>query len=341
MNVTYPSLSLVFVAIGILLLWWIPIRQARELGDDARLKQFDAENEARRTLAQVLGGLLVLVSLYFTAKALAVSQEGQLTDRFVKSLDLLGKQDSPEARLGGVYSLERIARDSERDHAPIMSILATSARQASTQAIPGEASPHLEAILTVITRRNLEHEKHQDRQIDLRRVAAPGAFLMYGNFVRLNLFQVSFPRADLRFANFNQCYGEGANLRSANLTHVRLDAGTNFKSADFTEADLSGASSLDAYFENAIFKNAILKGAIIKHSNFQNADLSSAILDDTDLEYSYFKGADLRGRDLRRTNLDGANIAGAKLEGVQVRAAQLRRLFVDESGKLEIRVSEQ
>jgi hypothetical protein len=54
-----------------------------------------------------------------------IAREGQITDRFTKAIAQLGEQ-GPEklaVRLGGIYALERIARDSERDHWPMMEVL--------------------------------------------------------------------------------------------------------------------------------------------------------------------------------------------------------------------------
>src|SRR5205085_43814 len=95
-----------------------------------------------------LGGMVVLVGVYFTWQQLITTQEGQITDRFTKAIDQLGKSDSPSSdepetkkgltpsresllavRLGGIYALERIARDSPRDHWQIMEVLTAYVRQ--------------------------------------------------------------------------------------------------------------------------------------------------------------------------------------------------------------------
>ncbi|MGA2219452.1 MAG: hypothetical protein ABSG51_15285, partial [Terracidiphilus sp.] len=56
--------------------------------------RFDKENEARKTLATVLGGLAIVVTIYSTWATLQISQEGQITDRFTKAIDELGSSDS-------------------------------------------------------------------------------------------------------------------------------------------------------------------------------------------------------------------------------------------------------
>lgn len=73
-----------------------------------------------------MSGVAVLTGLIFawqqlgqTSDNLRVSEEGQITDRFGRAVDQLGS-DQFTIRLGGVYALERIARDSPRDYGPVM-----------------------------------------------------------------------------------------------------------------------------------------------------------------------------------------------------------------------------
>src|ERR1039458_1521742 len=146
--------------------------------------QFERENEARKTLSQIVGGILLLAGLYSSMQNLALqteslvsTREGQITDRFTKAIEQLGATDvtgrpKMEVRLGAIYALERIARDSERDHWPIMEVLmayvrrepspSKDAAQIGKQAIGTKAHPienpdprplraDYMAILTVIT----------------------------------------------------------------------------------------------------------------------------------------------------------------------------------------------
>ena len=132
--VTFPGEHLLAVAIVVggclvvLALIWLPKWQAArpELTPQAR---FEVENDARKTLAEIVGGAALLMGLYFTWSSLEVSREGQVTERFTKAIDQLGNKDSLAVRVGGVYALERIARDSERDHGPIVEILTAFVRE--------------------------------------------------------------------------------------------------------------------------------------------------------------------------------------------------------------------
>src|ERR1041384_2790512 len=82
---------------------------------------------------QILAGIFVILGVYFTwqefktaaetlsnfQEKLRTTQQEQITDRFTRAIDQLGKSDEVPGknnnlsiRLGGIYSLERIARDS-------------------------------------------------------------------------------------------------------------------------------------------------------------------------------------------------------------------------------------
>src|SRR5215208_1469332 len=77
-----------------------------------------------QSLAQIAGGAALLVGLYFTWRTVQINQEGQVTERFTKAIDQLGAGEGSdkrlEVRLGGIYALGRIARDSEKDYEPII-----------------------------------------------------------------------------------------------------------------------------------------------------------------------------------------------------------------------------
>ncbi len=74
--------------------------------------QITVENDALKTIAQVVGGSFFLITAYFTWRSARTAEEGQITDRFNKAVINLGEKDSLPKRLGGIYALERIARDS-------------------------------------------------------------------------------------------------------------------------------------------------------------------------------------------------------------------------------------
>jgi hypothetical protein len=152
------AVILVTIIIIFLILWKVPEWQVANLGFDTKVR-FDKENEARRTVAQIIGGFALLIGIYFTWRRIAaternleIAQDGQITERFTKAIGQLGNEKL-EVRIGGIYALERIARDSEKDHWPIIKVLTAYVRENSpwppkkptsqqeTQTSPSKESP--------------------------------------------------------------------------------------------------------------------------------------------------------------------------------------------------------
>ena len=55
-----------------------------------------------------------------------------MTDRYTRAIKQLGS-DKLDVRIGGIYALERIARDSARDHTTVMEVLAAFIREHSRE----------------------------------------------------------------------------------------------------------------------------------------------------------------------------------------------------------------
>src|SRR5713101_2319164 len=185
----------------LLFLWHLPRWQVRFIARLEAKERFDRENEARETLSQIVGGLVLLVGFYFTWQNLELTREnqtdahhltfqGQITDRFTKAIAQLG-DNKLELRLGGIYALEGIAKESTEDHWPIMEVLTAYVREHAKpntrKKVPrGRArSPVLaediQAALTVIGRRTPEKEGSL-LELDLR-----NAYLVRAELFEANL----------------------------------------------------------------------------------------------------------------------------------------------------------
>ena len=57
-----------------------------------------------------------------------LTEQGQVTDRYTKAIEQLGSKEV-DVCIGGIYALERIARDSARDHPTVMEVLAAFIRE--------------------------------------------------------------------------------------------------------------------------------------------------------------------------------------------------------------------
>jgi hypothetical protein len=214
-----------------------------------RALHLQGAREAVRSQLLTLGaGIFVAGTLWFTARTYRLARQGQVTDRYTKSIELLGS-DKLEVRIGSVFALERIARDSPPDHSTVMEVLAAFAREQSHEPWPRhpDASgrrtrPDVEAAVTVIGRRNARNDR---LPIDISHAELIWAYLPDANLERLDFYATELPRAILR----------GARLAGTTLHHA------NLADADLTAADLRGADLRDANLTGAQLDGAKLEGA--------------------------------------------------------------------------------
>lgn len=198
-----------------------------------------------------------------------IAREGQVTDRYVEAIKLLSSGNVTQ-QLGGIYSLERIMRDSEKDHATVVEVLAAFVRQNAPweNVDPGQLEEirppdEIQAALTVLGRR----PEHPELFIaDLARTNLQGAKLMGANLKRVdltgaNLYAARLGGADLKFARLG-----GADLRRANVYGAELQM-----------AHLAGANLEGADFSAAILERADLSGVLLNETHFEGANLTTAI----------------------------------------------------------------
>ena len=95
-----------------------------------------ARDAARGRLVAFGAGLFAAGALIYTARNFSLARQGQVTDRYTKAIEQLGSDKGLDVRIGGIYALERIARDSPRDHPTIMEVLAAFIRDHSREQWP-------------------------------------------------------------------------------------------------------------------------------------------------------------------------------------------------------------
>src|SRR5664280_1758209 len=113
---------------AVLVVWSLPSLLTRHPRVVDAAARHTAITNTRTGLVATLAALGAGVGLAYTARTYRLSREGHLTDRYTKAVEQLGS-DKIEMRLGGIYALERLMRDSSTDQPTIMEVLTAHIRQ--------------------------------------------------------------------------------------------------------------------------------------------------------------------------------------------------------------------
>jgi hypothetical protein len=269
-----------------------------------------------------------------------LAERGHLTDRYSKGIEHLGS-DKLDVRLGGIYALEQLARESPQDgdQCTIVEVLSAFIRVHSAPAY--QYREYLAAGGAPVLQGSAQDSGGDVEEYAGRIRQAPvdvqAAITVLGRLSR---------RSEAEHADFS-----GAWLR---MTTFHGDfSGSAFNNANMRTAFLTGATLVRASFDGTKMVQAVLNDADLRGAAFQMADLSNAILREADLRETdlgrvvpvpggahgeavdmligpNLSGADLQGADLRGVDLTGTNLAGANVRGAKLDGATLSAEAVDE-----------
>ena len=236
-----------------------------------------------------------------------VATENHVTGIFSKSVELLGlvrevkvtgsdgtlvvhSVPNLESRLGALYSLERLLRESEKDQRAILETLCAYVRENSPAQIPNDKE---------------EAKKLYRGDIPLlptRRSDVQAALTIVGR--RPENVRTRAKR-------------EGWNLdfRNSNLSAYDF-SGLNFDRSAFENSFLNAAKLSHSSFEGSGFANTVLREADLSRScfgssSFDHCDLKNAQIEDTDFSFSKITDTDFRQAKIVSFNISGANFEAA------------------------------
>ena len=320
------------IAFGIVYLWNQPVEEVNHIQDSLPVEErlnakevAELVDKKRGTLvggigtgATIVGGIVLLVNVALAVSRLnldkkkieddkKLTESRLISERFSKAIEQLGSENT-HIRLGGIYSLEKIARDSPDDYWTVMEVFAAFIR---------EESPKYQPDYGYDSRYGYEPEPEfdpSDEKVELPTVIQAVASIIArrddhrGSFLRLidKIRKIDLSASNLGGVRWHRVILDGADLSKGSL----MDADLTF--AVFTGADLSGTVMCRADLEGADLQDANLQGVDLNYARLQNANLQGADLSGADLHRADLSGADLSGADLHRADLSGADLSDAQ-----------------------------
>jgi Pentapeptide repeats (8 copies) len=265
----------------------------------------NAQNGVYNVLFQGIG-TIVLSGLGYagwhylrrTDRQFKTTNDRSITDRFSQAISHLAS-DKVEIRLGGIYTLERLAQeDSAAEYWLTIEVLTAFVRERSARvelpppppglaqpqqagnAIPPKASLRLpqssriptdiQAVMTILNRRDINKDR-PDRIIELRE-----SNLRNADLSGIELWGADLWKVNLREAQLWQAKLAGVSLGRANLSDASLWQ-ANLEGANLWKANLEGANLTEANLEQANLEGSNLKGANLQQTNLINADLRKVV----------------------------------------------------------------
>ncbi len=327
-------------AIGILsllfLIWKVPKWQTKKRKDIDKKEKWKAENEFRKTLLQVSGGLILILSLIFTWRGMNQSQKnietGHQITRFNQAIKFLSEK-SITLKLGGLYTLEHIVRESPEHYlGSVIEVISAFVRNAEV------IFPDFKKWKTQYAPKYREVQKLYINKIKSKKKVSVDDFKRWlkeqdeKNEELKNLYnewnkdnyeikpetQIAMTVLGRIRTDENKDIWE--KLPEINLFNVKLKGAQLVK---ILKTGIWGANLSGAYLHNADLRGAILGGADLFRANLINANLTYAQLSGANLSEASLMGANLFRANLFNANLSGAIPAGANLSEANLSRANL------------------
>jgi hypothetical protein len=324
----WPTLAIsafVLSLVACTIVWWL--RHRRELSELGGKDKLSLHNELVRTLAQILGGAILLVGAYMTWRNVLIAQEGQITDRFNKAVEHLGSTlqsnlsaspgssesvpanlspsaspvPSPNAlptpdwissarHVGAIFALERIAQDSARDRQAVSELLAAYLREHAAWNYYHVAKEKDAREWIVEAERAMKMAADPLWNARVRRHHIQAAVTVLARRTKpASLPQLNLSGTDLRGIVFND-FGSHADFRGTDFRNSCLVL------AQFPDVILGprpGEEKADD--EDKVNFESRFEKCWLASANFERADLTHARLDDSVLAEANLTRANLQG----------------------------------------------
>ena len=245
-------LSLVIVSVIVVALLdmgplpsWLLSLDSQQIGHLTAFEQLEIQQDIRMTVLQALGGLALISGAIIAwsqvvnaNQTLSLSRSTRVTEVFAKAVEQISA-DGLATRLGGLYALDKLARDDGKERRTIANIFSAFARQTP-------ADPLAQTALDTQTAISLLASGFYAGNIALNGARLRGANLRSANLESASLDGAILNHADLTDANLSHASLIGADLRGTQLT------GASFRYANLAAADLRDTELTDDQVEGAI-----------------------------------------------------------------------------------------
>lgn len=225
-----------------------------------------------QTVVTAIGGIAIFWNIVLARRQMMIAQKQSetlqdqmriaqnqiITELFSRAIEQLGHPQS-SVRIGAIYSLERIARDSSQDHCSVIEVIASYVRDrcviSSKTPLESktESGKDIDAAIAVLGKLNAR--SGTSLVLNLKCSDLRGVDFDFGNFSKADLF-----RSQLSNGNFYETVLCQAKLEQTDLTAAKLRRadlrGANLTKANLSLTDLRECDLMQANLDRANFTGA-------------------------------------------------------------------------------------
>jgi uncharacterized protein YjbI with pentapeptide repeats len=330
----------------------------------------DGDRLVLLTLAALMAGLSALVALPFklvstgqAERQTHAQEQGFVTDRINKAVENLGAEkvrkvteydeESPrtreitvpnvEVRIGGLFALDRIARENLGFHVQVMQIFCAYVRQnapaSEVKKLSDFETPELDDrpdynvvwgkwrndYRQLLTEFLTHTNPRDDIQLAIKLIGTRNEHQLEQEAMwqaknkgdRKSLFDIQAPKVQIDTDSWEVT---GRNFRESGLEYrKRMSAAAGYRidlrSTGLDKYDLSDLDFRGARFDGALLRDGILSGADFTGAEFSNVQMQGADLSRIVLRGATLHSAQMQLTSIRNANLDFADLGGAQLQG--------------------------
>ena len=246
---------------------------------------------------------------------------------YEKGAAMLG-DSTPSVRLGGIYSLKRLANDMPDEYQDqVMELLcafvrnptreegnARSTGDANSARVPRIMRDDVQTVMNIIVRRHLELREgstwSKHKPIDLRGAKLQAVDAIEGDLAGALLHDANLAKGQLRNATLAQAQMARGVLKGADVSAARLEG------CRFANSDLSGIMANGADLSRSTITSVDASGAIANETRFSRSNISGSRFDRAVLQR-----AKLDRCSIANTDFTGASMLRADLSGTKFRTA--------------------
>lgn len=249
-------------------------------------------------------------------------RQRRISESYSRAVTQLASEKMEE-RLGGIYTLERISRESRDDYWTVMETLTAFVRERARWE-DSDAVVESGAAATSIPEESDSRSGDVSETRALRWRPRTDIAAVLAVIIRRPVTEQNREKEKNWFFNLRETDLRGTDLRDLCLDYGDLE-GAHLEGADLRRAQLKGAHLQNAHLKNAYLRVACLEGADLVEARLEGARIQGANLRGAYLGMAHLEGASLRVADLEAADVKGAHLEGAYLEGAKLSSVDLSK----------------